>query len=135
MASPEIVMDRIRGLAKEVSPSLHHSLQSARLAERSTNMLRFAAQGEFHCKRLQDRMDDLQQVCTQFLGRSTRVEIVAEDGPTPGGHVQSSAVASREEGRKLRHAALNHPAVNLVLKELNAEIVEIRPIAAEGERP
>ena len=43
--------------------------------------------------------------------------------------------ARREEARRLRQAALQHPAVNTALEVLEASIVDIRPLgtSAPGE--
>jgi hypothetical protein len=126
-------MDRIQGIAKKNHPGLHHSLQEARLVNRSADSLRIAASNAFYQTRLKDRADELQTLCTQFFGRPMKVEIVAAQadgmasGKTNGNRPQSRA-ESREAERLLKHAALNHPAINMVLREMQGEILEIRPL-------
>ncbi len=127
MATPAAVLDRLRAIAKESSSTLSHSLDAVELTERSTTHLHFTANGAFFARRLEDRRKDLEALCQRFFGRPMRVEISHdEEKTTVNGSAQSSA--NREQDRKRRHAALNHPSVNLVLKQLRGAIIEIQAI-------
>ena len=46
----------------------------------------------------------------------------------PGAGAPESGGAAREEARRLRQAALQHPAVNTALEVLEASIVDITPL-------
>jgi DNA polymerase-3 subunit gamma/tau len=128
LASPEAVLDRLRAIAKEKNPPLFHSLDSVELIARSESHLHFAAHGEFYAKRLEDRLQDLETLCKSFFGKAMRIEISQSDGvPRSKGEAAKSS-DNREEDRRQRHAALNHPSINLVLKEMRGEIIEIRAL-------
>jgi hypothetical protein len=136
IASLEVVYDRLRGIAKQEFAPLFHTLEAARLVERSEDRLRFSVPGSFHAQRLRDKKGDLDALCTRFFGRAMRIEITQQE-PIPAagkGAGPGRAPAKREEERIRKQAALNHPAVNLVLKELQAEIVDIRPIGGGSGR-
>jgi hypothetical protein len=128
IASLEVVYDRLRGIAKQEFPTLYHTLEAARLVKRSEDQLHFSVSGAFHAQRLRDKKGDLDALCARFFGRNMRVEITQDEQSPSGPGGPGRVPAKREEERTRRQAALNHPAVNLVLKELQAEIVEIRPI-------
>jgi len=128
IASLEVVYDRLRGIAKQEFATLYHTLEAARLVARSEDRLHFSVSGAFHARRLQDKKGDLDALCARFFGRAMRIEITQDKQNPAAPAGPGRGPVQRERERTRRQAALNHPAVNLVLKELQAEIVEIRPI-------
>jgi len=130
IATPEAVLDRMRSIAKETNQPLYHSLESVRLLERSASHLHFGANSTFHTKRLEDRRDELEAVCQRFFGKPMRIEISQTDEASHAGDAAAAANNDREMDRQRKQAALNHPAINLVLKKMRGEIVEIQ--ALEG---
>jgi DNA polymerase-3 subunit gamma/tau len=125
-APPEVVFDRLRGLAGKGNPGLFAALEGGRLVERGDDHLRIAVPQPFLAQRLEDRRGALEAACAQFFGREMRVEIEA-DGDQPS----SPSGPDAESLRRLRQEALNHPAVNAAVEILEGEIVEIRPIGGE----
>ncbi|MCZ6464873.1 MAG: DNA polymerase III subunit gamma/tau [Proteobacteria bacterium] len=128
-APPEVVFDRLRGFAQERNRGLFASLEGGRLLEHTSDRLRVGLPNAFHARRLGDRIREFEAVCSQFFGHELRVEIVAE---SEHGNGAQSDTAQREAARQRRKDALNHPAVNVALRELEAEIVEIRPLGTPG---
>jgi DNA polymerase-3 subunit gamma/tau len=120
----EAAFDRLRARVREEDGKLYASLSDARLLEHAGEALRVAVPASFHARRLRERSADLEAICTRFFGRPTRVEIACEEESRP----RRSPADQREEERRRRQAALSHPAINLALRELKAEIVEIRPL-------
>ena len=80
----------------------------------------------FHARRLRDRLDELEALCARFFGTALRIEI--EDFEERGTSQSDTTSQTRELARQRRQAALSHPAVNVALRELEAEIVDILPI-------
>jgi hypothetical protein len=128
MATPEAVLDRLRTLAREQKLPLHRSLDEVRLIERNATSLHFAANGEFYAKRLEDRRADLEALCQRFFGRPMKIEISQSEAPSKSRSASARSHANRELDRERRHAALNHPSINLALKQLRGEIIEIRAL-------
>jgi len=128
-------MDRLMAMAKKENPSLHHSLTAAKLVSRGPDSLHFAASSPFHVKRLEDRVDDLADLARQFFGKPMKLKFSqSKSTDDRAERARPSSLETRETERKLKHAALNHPAVNLALRELRGEIIEIRSVAgATGE--
>jgi hypothetical protein len=91
------------------------------------DLLRLAVSSEFHMRRLTDRQDEIAALCERFFGTPMRVEVICEAADELPDSTQPQASPNGQgDDRKRRHAALNHPKVNLVLKELQGEIIEIR---------
>lgn len=127
-ASLAVVLDRLRVFAQKENRGLFASLDEAILLERGDGWLRLAIGAAFHRKRLEDRADELAEICGRFFGTPTRVEIVAQ-APAGGDDAAASSVSSRREAeRRRRQAALNNPKINIALEALKGEIVEIRPL-------
>ena len=122
-----VVLDRLRGFAHESHRGLAASLEGGQLLERSETALRIRLRSAFHAKRLRDRGEELAAVCERFFGHAMRIEIEAAE-ESLGASASSDPKQRREEAKRLRHEALNHPAVNLALEELKGQIVEIRPL-------
>jgi hypothetical protein len=135
MASPELVLDRLRALAREQKSPLFRSLDEVQLIERSASRLHFAANGDFYAKRLEDRRDDLEALCQTFFGKPMKVEISQNKAASKARNESAHASANREQDRERRHAALNHPSVNLVLKQMRGEIIEIRALDGPKGEP
>ena len=127
MATPEAVLDRVRSLAREQNQPLFHSLDAVRITERTANSLNFAASSDFHMRRLEDRRSELENLCQRFFGKPMRIDITqASASEKKNG---TAAVADdRELDRQRRQAALNHPSINLVLKKMRGEIIEIHAL-------
>jgi hypothetical protein len=121
----EVVFDRLRGFAHQQNRGLFASLDGGRLLERSASRLRIEVCGGFNAKRLNDRKEELTRVCADFFGHPMLVEVVADESAAKSA---SDSASQREEIRKRRQEALNHPAVNVAIQTLEAEIVEIRPL-------
>ncbi|MCH7866368.1 MAG: DNA polymerase III subunit gamma/tau [Myxococcales bacterium] len=128
LATPEAVLDRLRAIAKEKDPPLFHSLDRVELLSRSETHLHFAANGDFYFKRLEDRRRDLEALCQSFFGKSMRIEISLGEAVNRAEGKTAAANTSREQDKQRRQAALNHPSINLVLKEVRGEIIEIRAL-------
>jgi DNA polymerase-3 subunit gamma/tau len=127
-ASLAVVLDRLRVFAQKENRGLFASLDEASLLERGDGLLKLAIAAAFHRKRLEDRADELAEMCGRFFGTPTRVEIVAQ-APIGGNDIAPSSVSSRREAeRRRRQAALNNPKINIALEALKGEIVEIRPL-------
>jgi hypothetical protein len=122
-----VIFDRLRSFAGRGNPGLFAALEGARLIEHAEDRLRLAAPRRFLAQRLEDRRGTLEAACAQFFGREIRVEIEADE-EEPSGPSGPDA----ESLRRLRQAALNHPAVSEALEILEGEIVEIRPIGGES---
>ncbi|MEE8580785.1 MAG: DNA polymerase III subunit gamma/tau [Myxococcota bacterium] len=122
----ELVFDRLRGFAQRDNRGLFASLDGGRLLQRGQDLLRIGLHGAFHAKRLRDRLPELEAVCTRFFGTAMRVELICLDESASG--QETSPEPSREQARQRRQAALRHPAVNVALRELEAEIVDILPL-------
>lgn len=135
LATPEAVLDRLRAMAKEQNPPLFHSLDAVELTERSATHVHFAANGAFFAKRLEDRREDLEALCRRFFGKSMKVEITQSEIASKALSKSAQSAASREQDRERRHAALNHPSINLVLKEMRGEIIEIRALDESKGNP
>lgn len=128
------MLDRLRAMAKEKNRPLFHSLDRVELTARSDTHLHFSAHGDFYIKRLEDRRHELEDLCQSFFGRAMQIEITQSDAATSVQGDTAQSDTSRELDRKRRHAALNHPAINLVLKELRGEIIKIRALTgSEGK--
>lgn len=128
MATPEAVLDRLRAMARERNPQLFRSLAAVDLTERSATHLHFAADGEFFAKRLEDRREELEALCRRFFGKPMQVVISQSEAISKARDDSARSVANRERDRERRQAALNHPSINLVLKEMRGEIIEIRAL-------
>ncbi len=125
------VYDRLRGFAQEANRGLFTSLDGGRLVSRGDGRLTIAVRRGFHLRRLQDRLSELEDVCGRFFDSPVRVSLEPiEDGAEP----VSQARERRDDVRQRRKAALEHPAVNIALKELQGEIVEIRPLGGRETR-
>jgi DNA polymerase-3 subunit gamma/tau len=123
-ATLDVVFDRLRARVREQDPGLFAVLQGTRLEAREPGRLRFQAPNAFARQRLEGRSTDLETVCGGFFGEPTRIE-VTELAQSE----QPSTRPQREDARRLRQEALNHPLVNTALEVLEAEIVEIRPLS------
>jgi len=126
---PAVVLDRLRRLGQQENAGLYASLDGARLLERRPGRLRIGIPAAFHRKRLQDRIQELNQLCGRLFAEPTQVELCGLD-PEPERVTSepSEGLAQREIERQRRRDALNHPSVNVALEVLGGDIVEIRPL-------
>jgi hypothetical protein len=117
-------------MAKEQNRSLFASLDSCSLLERRRGYLRLASTSDFHAKRLGDKIESLEAVCSRFFDEPTRVEI--DIGPPDAGNGGEAAAgrdpSRRQAAQQRRQEALSNPHINAALEVLQAEIVEIRPL-------
>jgi hypothetical protein len=127
MATPEAVLDRVRSLAREQNQPLFHSLDAVRITERTTTSLNFAASSEFHMRRLEDRRSELETLCQRFFGKPMRIDIT-QASASEKLNGTATVADDRELDRQRRQAALNHPSINLVLKKMRGEIIEIHAL-------
>ena len=121
----EVVFDRLRIFAQEKNRAAFISLDGAELVERSENRICISAANPFHAKRLQDRADLLGELCAGFFGHPVQVEIRVQEN---GEGFAADPAPRREADRQRRKTALDHPAINTAIQELDAQIVEIRPL-------
>ena len=124
----DVVFDRLRIFAQEEDRTAFASLDAGELRERSANRICIAAANPFHAKRLGARADQLKDICARFFGQPMAVEILTQEA---GDGFVTNPAPRRESDRQRRKTALDHPAINTAIQELDAQIVEIRPI---GER-
>ena len=75
-------------------------------------------------RRLRSRIVDLEAIAGELFGQPVKIRV--ELNATGGAPEESSE--TREQSRKRRQDALNSESVNLALRILDAEIVEIRPL-------
>ena len=127
MATPEAVLDRVRSLAREQNQPLFHSLDAVRITERTANSLNFAASSDFHMRRLEDRRSELENLCQRFFGKPMRIDIT-QASASEKKNGTTDVADDRELDRQRRQAALNHPSINLVLKKMRGEIIEIHAL-------
>ena len=104
---------------------LFASLDGGRLLECTEETLRIGVAKSFHQSRLENRMDDVRKICERFFGSRARVsiEVLDDTRATPG-----TDAPDRESIRQRRKKALDHEAINTAVQELDAQIVEIRPL-------
>ncbi|MEE2662568.1 MAG: DNA polymerase III subunit gamma/tau [Myxococcota bacterium] len=134
----EVVYDRLKLFAQQHNRGAFACLEGGRLAEREAGRIRLEMRNAFHAARLRERLAELESLCERFFGRPTRVELVDPTASDETSAAQpnadgSSAEGPRDEARRLRQAALQHPAVNTALEVLEAQIVDISPLG--GSRP
>ena len=122
------VLDRLRAFARAKEPGhLRGARRRAQLLERSADRLRIRVPEPFAARRLRERQDAVDALAASFFGRATRV--VIEDAPAPASAAPSAARRRARPLRQRRQEALNDPAVGRALEILDADIVEIRPLA------
>jgi DNA polymerase-3 subunit gamma/tau len=121
-----LVLDRLRAFVQAENRGLAAALEGGELLERSGDRMKIAVPGSFAAKRLQGRLEPLEEICGRFFGRRTRVEVVQREEASASGRPRPEV--DDELGRRRRLEALQHPAVNAALEILGGEIVEIRPL-------
>jgi hypothetical protein len=123
------VFDRLRAFAQQENRGLFAALEGGRLLAKSEDALRIALPSAIATRRLETRKPDLEGVIARFFGRPMRAELVVDAGSAA--RAEGGAAAKGDGGeaaRKRRQEALAHPAVNVALEILGAEIDEIRPL-------
>ena len=126
---PEAIFDRLRAFAQKENRGLFISLEGGRLLAHDAGSLTLSVSNAFHARRLTDRMDKMSEICERFFGHPMKIMIEAQEDPSASSTDDSS---ERESDRQRRKNALDHPAINTALQELDAQILEIRPL---GEKP
>ncbi len=124
-----VVFDRLRAMAGRGNPGLFAALEGGRITARDGEHLCVAVPQHFSARRLEDRRDALEAVCTQFFGHPMRLQIEVEGAGAPGNGPGTELDA--ESIRRLRQKALEHPAVNAAIEICGGEIAEIRPLGGE----
>jgi DNA polymerase-3 subunit gamma/tau len=124
------VFDRLRSFAQEENRGLFAALEGGRLLAKGDDALRIALPSAIAARRLEARKPDLESVCARFFGKPVRVELVVDAGGAAAAAGAAKGSANGELARKRRQEALAHPAVNVALEILGAEIDEIRPLGA-----
>jgi hypothetical protein len=122
-----VVFDRLRARVQAENKGLFAILNGMQMTAREAGRITLLAQNAFSKQRLDDRRDEFERLCSEFFCERTRVEI--EHVPDSVRHLSAP---QREDARRLRQEALNHPMVNVALEVLDAAIVEIRPLAGNG---
>jgi hypothetical protein len=123
-APPATLFDRLRAKALDFDRSRYASLEAAELLSIEGHTIALVVGATFHVERLRSRITDLEAIAAELFGQP--VKITVELNATGGASEESSE--TREQARKRRQDALNSESVNLALKILDAEIVEIRPL-------
>jgi len=124
--SPEALFASLMRLVQAENRGLFASLDGGRIVHRDAQRLCIAVPGSFHARRLRDREEQLATLCERLLGQRLAIEVA--DDEAPAGAQAGDREAGREEQRRRRQQALNHPAINIALEELGGEIVDIRPL-------
>jgi hypothetical protein len=125
-----VVLDRLRAFARERDRGLSTSLDNVTLVESRPGHLKLSTQQPFHHRRLSDRLQAVEQICSDFFGEATRVDLLppanSEEAP-----IAEGPSPRREHERQQRREALEHPSVNLALELLDAEIIDIVPVGGK----
>jgi len=119
----DVVFDRLRGRVRDKKPAVFAILNGMRLTAREPGRITLTAPSTFSRQRLEDKKSELEAICGQFFGEPTAVALDEEANAS-----RPAAAPQREDARRLRHEALNHPMVNVALEVLEADIVEIKPL-------
>ena len=127
-ASLDEVFDRLRAFAQNQNRGLFASLEGGKLLEHQDSRLCIGVSNAFHSQRLIDRISEVDAICERFFGSRMKIEIRALGG---GAKSLSSPENDRESIRRYRKNALENKAINMALKELDAQLVEIRPLGAK----
>ena len=127
-ASLDEVFDRLRAFAQNQNRGLFASLEGGKLLEHQDSRLCIGVSNAFHSQRLIDRISEVDAICERFFGHRMKIEIRALGG---GAKSLSSPENDRESIRRYRKNALENKAINMALKELDAQLVEIRPLGAK----
>jgi DNA polymerase-3 subunit gamma/tau len=126
-----VVFDRLAAFVAERNPRLAAALEGGGLMEREEGALKLRAANGFKHRRLSGRSAELEEICSAFFGRPTRVAVTAA-GETREEPSVAAPVTGPEQLRELRQKALNHPAIGEALEVLDGEIAEIRPFQPSG---
>jgi len=130
----ENVLDRLRVFAGKQDRPLSASLENAVLLERNDHSLRIAPSSPFQAKRLEDRLQDLERVATEFFDQPVKVELTPFERPNEGAQVGAPSGKARDREREKIQTALNHPALNEAIKALGGQIVKIVPLGGESSK-
>jgi len=134
--SLDVVFAQLKRFAQDENRGLFAALEGGKLISHERDELQFQVTNEFHARRLEERSDEFNAVCGRFFGFETRAVVRAaasSSGPSrtrPAG--RPAAPSGHEEVRLRKQAALEHPAINIALEELGAEIVAIHPLGGNG---
>ena len=121
-------LQRLRNRAREEQPGLVALLEGAQLTPQGEDLILSIPQ-PLQLRRLRDKREVFEALCQREIGCSVKLEAGQAAAPErPGASHNATPGISREQARKQRQAALEHPAVNIAIEELGAEIVEIRPL-------
>ena len=124
------MFDRLRAFAQEANRGLFAALEGGRLTAKSDEELALALPSALAVRRLEARIGELAAVCERFFGSPLRVRLEVE-GAAPASAPRAAGPDPAAQRR--RQEALNHPAVNQALEVLQGEILEIRPLGANGD--
>ncbi len=135
----EVVFDRLKAVAQDANRALFLPLESGQLVSNEPGQLCIALPSGFGTSRLQQRISELEAVCTELFGQPTQVRIEVGEIKSKAAKVDSTRRPGTKERKEQdealrlrRQNALEHPALNEAIRILGAEILEIRPI--EGEK-
>ncbi len=125
------VWDRLHAFARNEDRVLFAALEGGELLARTEDTLRIALPTGIATRRMEARRDALESVCSRLFGRTMHVELQAHGAVTAP---QTDSPAGEPPAARIKREALQHPTVNAALEILNAEILEIRPLAGAGTR-
>ncbi len=124
--------DRLCAFGQDINRGLFAALESGELLEQTAELVRIGLRSSTAARRLENRTQELEEVCAQFFGHPIRVTIEElgrnAEAPKQGSQTGPSPEVAAN-ARRQRQEALQHPAVNDALDVLRAEILEIRPSA------
>jgi hypothetical protein len=126
-------------VAQETNRALFLPLESGQLLHNEPGQICIALPSGFGTSRLQQRITELETVCTTLFGQPTQVSIEIRETTNKSSKVDSARRPGtkerkeRDEALRLRRqSALEHPALNEAIRILGAEILEIRPVEGEN---
>jgi DNA polymerase-3 subunit gamma/tau len=135
----EVVFDRLKAVAQETNRALFLPLESGQLLHNEPGQICIALPSGFGTSRLQQRITELETVCTTLFGQPTQVSIEIREMTNKSSKVDSARRPGakerkeRDEALRLRRqSALEHPALNEAIRILGAEILEIQPVEGEN---
>jgi DNA polymerase-3 subunit gamma/tau len=123
-APPATLFDRLRAKALDLDRGRYASLEAAELLSIEGNTIALRVGAAFHVERLRSRITALEAIAAELFSQPVKITVEL-DGTSA---TQEDSGETREQARKRRQDALNSEPVNLALKILDAEIVEIRPL-------
>ncbi|MCH2171525.1 DNA polymerase III subunit gamma/tau [Myxococcota bacterium] len=126
-ATPAVVFDRLKAFVRKRQPGLSGALDGSEMIQCQPGAVVFRALTPFAAVRLQDRQQDMSQLCSEFFDTPTTIRLEAESAS------EESSGQNPEDLREVRQTALSNPGVNAILEIMEGEIREIRPLSGTSD--